>query len=78
MLHYVLDIRYNINAVKDDDVFVMDRKSQSRMRKTTAGVKLQVALQYSEKIYKQWLPLKDLKESNIVKVAEFSKKRGLD
>lgn len=78
MLNSILDIRYSSNGVKDDNVFVLDRKGRSRMRKTTAGDELQVALKYSEKIYKQWIPLKDLKESNPVKVAEFSKARGLD
>ena len=64
-------------AVKGDG-YVVDCNGRRRLCKTTAGVKLQVALRSDDKITKTWLPLKDLKEFNPFEVAEFVKAGGLD
>ena len=48
------------------------------MKKTTPEFEIKVDLRCGDNIYKQWLPLKDLKDLNPVNVAEFSKSRGLD
>ena len=45
------------------------------MRKTTCGWKLLVLWKDGSKT---WLPLKDLKESNPIEVAEFAKSRGVE
>lgn len=76
-MHSVLDCKFDSKAVKGDG-YVVDRNGRKRLRKTTAGVKLKVALRSGDKITETWLPLKDLKESNPVQVAEFAKARGLD
>ena len=77
LLYSIFDWKFDSKAVKGDG-YVIDCNGKRRLRKTTAGVKLKVALRYGDKINKTWLPLKDLKESNLVQVAEISKARGLD
>ena len=77
LLHSILDCKFDSKAVKGDG-YVVDCNGRRRLCKTTAGVKLQVALRSDDKITKTWLPLKDLKEFNPFEVAEFVKAGGLD
>ena len=77
LLHSIFDCKFDSNTVKGDS-YVVDCNEKRRLCKTTAGVKLQVALRSGDKITKTWLPLKDLKESNPVGVTEFAKASGLE
>ena len=72
-----MDCKFDSKVVKGSG-YVVDHNGRRRFCKTTAGIKLQVALRSGDKIIKTWLPLKDLKESNPFQVAEFAKARGLD
>ena len=53
----------------------MNRNGQRRLRKTTVGWKLLVLWKDGNE---QWIPLKDLKESHPVDVAEFDVAKGID
>lgn len=83
-LESILDIRFQKNAVKDG--FVYDRNGQRRLRKTTRGVDLKVAIRMGEdsplgkatKVVEQWVPLKDMKASYPVEVAEYAVAHKLD
>ena len=69
------DYRTDANAVSKEDQFVVDKNGRKHLRKTTAGWKLCVVLTNGAS---RWIPLKDLKESNPVDVAEFAVSRGID
>ena len=71
LLHSIFDCKFVCKAVKGYG-YVIDRDEKRRLCKTTAGDKLQVALRSGDKIIKTWLPLKDLKGSKPVDVAEFA------
>ena len=62
-------------AVSKADKYVVTSRGQRRLRKTTVGWKLLVKWKDGSET---WVPLKDLKESNPVEVAEFAKARGID
>ena len=62
-------------AVSMADRFVVTRRGQKRLRKTTVGWKLLVQWKDGSE---SWVPLKDMKESHPVEVAEFAKARGID
>jgi hypothetical protein len=75
-LHYILDLRLKPNAVKDG--FITEKHGRRRMRKTTAGVDLLVAIRDGidangkDKVSKTWIPLKDIKEDYPIEVAGFA------
>ena len=77
LLDSILDCKFDSKAVTGDG-YIMDQNGKKCLHKTAAGVKMKVSLRSGDKIIKTWLPLKDLKESNPVQVAEFAKTRGLD
>ena len=79
MLHSIMDIQQSSISLKDEDGFVKDKNknNQTRMKKTTAEFELKVALLCGDNIYKQWIPLKKLKELNPINVAQFFEARGL-
>ena len=56
-------------AVKKDDGFIIDKQGRKRLRTTTVGWSLQVLWKDHST---SWVPLKDLKESNPVDVAEYA------
>ena len=81
-LHSILDIRYRKNAVKDG--FVYNNQGQRVLRKTTRGVDLLCAIvsgqnaDGSDRIKKTWHPLKEMKASYPIEVAEFAIARGIE
>jgi len=62
-------------AVPKADGYVTTSRGNKRLCKTTKGWKLLVEWANDTET---WIPLKDLKESNPVEVAEFAKARGID
>ena len=81
-LDSILDLRLKPNAVKNG--FITDKHGRRRMRKTTAGVDLLIAIKDridasgKEKISKTWITLKDMKEDYPIKIAEFAIARGVN
>ena len=57
-------------AVPKSDMYVVTRRGQKRMRKTTQGYKL--LIKWADKS-ESWVSLKDMKESHPVETAEFAK-----
>ena len=82
LLHSVVDIRFKTNAVKD--AFMYDRNGKRILKKTTRGVDLLVALKSgmnpdeTDMTSKSWIPVKELKESHPLEVAEFAVAHGVD
>ena len=74
VLDSIVDFATDGNAVAKGDEYVITPRGQQRLRKTTAGWKLLV--QWKSGL-EEWTPLKNLKESNPVEVAEFAKASGL-
>ena len=62
-------------AISKSDAYLTTHTGQRRRQKTTQGWKLLVKWKDGSET---WIPLKDLKESHPVEVAEFSKARGID
>jgi len=62
-------------AVPKSDKWVITRRGQRRLRKSTAGWKLLVQWKDGSET---WIPLKQMKESHPVETAEFAKARGID
>jgi hypothetical protein len=75
LLEAIIDFGKDGNAVNKGDEYVVTKRGNRRLRKSTAGWKLLVLWKGGNE---QWIPLKDLKESNPVEVAEFAKSRGID
>ena len=75
LLDSILDYRSDDGAVTRENMYVVTKRGQRRMRKTTCGWKLLVLWKDGTE---QWVPLKDLKESHPVEVAEFAKARNID
>ena len=71
----IVDYQKDDSAVEKEDYYVTTKSGQRRARKTTCGWKLQV--QWTDGT-KTWVPLKDLKESNPIELAEFAKARRID
>ena len=70
----ILDYTKSEEAVEKKDLYVVTKNGQRRMRKTTCGWKLLVKWKDGSE---QWLPLKDIKGSHPVEMAEFAKARGI-
>ena len=62
-------------AVPKSDKWVVTRRGQRRLRKSTVGWKLLVRWKDGSET---WVPLKDMKESHPLECAEFAKARGID
>jgi hypothetical protein len=76
MLEAIIDHQKDeANAVSTPDAYVVTRTGTRRRRKTTQGWKLLVKWKDGSET---WIPLKDLKESNPVDVAEYAKARGIE
>jgi hypothetical protein len=70
MLKEIIDHRSDETAVKLDDAYVTDKRSgKKKLRPTTKGWELCVKWNDESTT---WVPLKDLKESNPVEVAEYA------
>jgi hypothetical protein len=62
-------------AVSKEDAYLTTRTGTKRRRKSTVGWKLLVKWKDGSE---SWIPLKDMKESHPVEVAEYAKARGID
>ena len=71
----IVDFRKDSSAISMADKYVMTKSNQRRMRKSTVGWKLLVQFKNGTE---EWIPLKLMKESNPVEVAEFAVARGID
>ena len=69
VLKEVVDHRTNGHAVSKDDGFVIDRQGRRHPRMTTRGWEIQVEWRDGST---SWVPLKDLKESNPIELAEYA------
>jgi hypothetical protein len=74
-LKQILDHRREGNAVSKEQRYVTTRNGQQKLRQSTVGWKFLVKYNDGKK---QWIMLKDLKESNPVDVAEYVTARDLD
>ena len=72
LLEAIIDYEKDDSAIEIDDEHAIHSKSRKRLWKTTQGLKLKVI--YTDDV-ETWMQLKDLKESNTVKVTEFSMDR---
>ena len=75
MLESIVSWKKDDSAVDKADKHIVTGNGQRRLRKSTRGWKLEVLWKDGST---SWIPLKDLKESNPVEVAEFAKARGID
>ena len=71
----ILDYKKDGHAIPKDKMFVLTKSGQKRHRQTTQGWKLLV--RYKDES-EQWIPLKILKETNPVDVAEFARAKDID
>ena len=62
-------------AVPKSEKWIVTRRGQRRLRRSTAGWKLLVQWRDGSET---WIPLKDMKESHPIETAEFAKARGID
>lgn len=75
LLDAITDFSRNSNAISKEDMYIQTKSGQRRMRKSTIGWDLLVAWKDGSE---EWIPLKVLKESHPVEVAEFAVARGID
>ena len=69
ILKEIVDHRTNGRALSKDDGFTTDKKGKQHPKITTQGWELEVEWRDGET---SWIPLKDLKESNPVQLAEYA------
>jgi hypothetical protein len=75
MMEGIVDYkRDNAVAVDKSDMYVVTRRGQKRMCKTTQGWKLLVRWANGSE---SWIALKDMKESHQIETAEFAKARDI-
>ena len=74
ILESIIDYKVDDSAVTKDDMYVITQSGQRRLRMTTVGWKLLIKFRDGSE---QWIPLKVLKETNPVQVAEFAVARGI-
>ena len=70
----ITDVRKTKHALGSNNAFVVSKSGQRRLRQTTMGWDLKVEWKDGSS---QWVPLKVLKESNPVEVAEFAVARDI-
>jgi hypothetical protein len=76
MMEGIVDYKKDeATAVPKSEKYLVTRRGQKRLRQTTTGWKLLVRWANGQE---SWIPLKDMKESHPVEVAEFAKARGID
>ena len=71
----IIDYAKDETALTKKNRFIVTKHSRRKLRKSTVGWKLLVKWKDGSK---SWVPLKGIKESNPVDVAEFSKAREID
>jgi hypothetical protein len=70
-LKEIIDHRTHESAVKMDDTYIVHHKTgRKRLKRTTQG--WQLCMKWNDESTTCWVPLKDLKESNPVEVAEYA------
>ena len=74
VLDGIIDCKSDSSAVTKENAFVVTKRGKRSLRQTTIGWKFQVLWKDGTK---QWIPLKVMKESNPVEVAEFVTARGI-
>jgi hypothetical protein len=72
----IISHRKNKNAIEKKDRYVTVNNKRFP-RKTTAGWQFKVAFKDGSVTTSQWIPLKELKESNPVQIAEYATARGI-
>ena len=75
LFNFIIDYSKTDEAVTTDNCYVTTKSGNRRYRKTTVGWKLLVLWKDGSE---QWIPLKDMKESHPIEVAEFAKATGID
>ena len=75
LLKSIIDYKKDGHAVAKSDMYIYTKSGQRRLRQTTIGWKLLVLFRDGSE---QWIPLKILKETNPVDVAEFAIAREID
>ena len=75
LLEVITDQHEDNTAVDISDKHVMTSKRRRRLRITTQGWKLKVLWRDGAE---SWMPLKDFKESNPIKITDFVKSRDLE
>ena len=76
MMECIIDHKMDAaTAVPKDDKYIVTRRGQKKLRKTTTGWKLLIKWKDESE---SWIHLKDLKESHPIEVAEYAKSRGID
>jgi len=75
LLDHITDHRKGCHAIELDDLCVKTKSGKKRMWQTTAGWDLLVQWKNGSK---ECVPLKILKNSNPIEVAEYAKSRGID
>jgi hypothetical protein len=75
LMEGIVDYRKDkATSVSKQDMYVVTRQGQKRLRKTTTGLKLLIKWKDQSK---SWIPLKDMKECCPVEVTEFAKARSI-
>jgi hypothetical protein len=75
LLDSIIDFSKEKGAIEKDDMYIVTKSGQRRIRQSTNGWNLLVLWKDGSE---QWVPLKLMKESHPVEVAEFSVSRGID
>eukprot|EP00957_Ditylum_brightwellii_P178263 13577444-Ditylum_brightwellii.AAC.1 len=75
MLGAITNWQKDESAVEKAEKYLVTQHGQRRLRKTAQGWKLQVLW---NDVSMAWIPLKGLKESHPVEVAEFAKAQGIE
>ena len=75
LLEGIIDHKKDDNAITKETMYWINKKTKKKhLRKTTIGWKLKVLWRDGTE---QWVPLKDLKESNPIEVAEYAKAQDI-
>jgi hypothetical protein len=76
MMDAIIDYRKDESiAVPKSDKYVVTKRGQKKLRKTTVGWSLLIKWADTSET---WIPLKDMKESHPCKTTDFAKARGID
>ena len=75
MLDAIIDHKTDGHAVEKADMYITTKSGQRRIRNTTIGWKLLVLWKDGSE---EWIPLKLMKESNPIEVAEYATSRGIE
>lgn len=74
VLESIVDHRKDETAIKNEDKYFRTKQGQRRLRQTTKGWELCVLWRNGEE---QWVPLRELKQSNPVEVADYAHSNNL-